>query len=162
MSSRKQWQQQFTRSVVSSKYHCDPLRPFISSFRLSHSFCCIPSVYSLSAAFSLSLCLSAQHFVAQGFRANTPHRKLLWVGVRLHVKRKIVKESKVICFIAGSGQACLMTFKTVELESRECVNSQTRERYLCGSWNKCIQAVDLTCQAVTAVSYCSLTILNAV
>jgi len=52
-------------------------------------------------------------------------------GCALVCEKKNSERVKVICFIAGSGQACLMTFETVELESRECVNVVKPEKDTC-------------------------------
>lgn len=115
-------------------------------------------LFSVCGLLSLSVFLpnTLQHKVLEPI---PPTQEAFVGGCALECEKKNSERVKVICFIAGSGRACLMTFKAVELKSRECVNcSQTRERYLCGSWNKCIQA-DLTCQAV---SYCSLACLNGV
>ncbi len=98
VASRKQWQQQFTGSVVNSKYYCDPLPPpSLTSVSLAIFIVVYTFVVCLWPSLFLSACLflSVQHFAAQGLRAHTPHthRKLLWVGMRVYVK-KIVRQSK--------------------------------------------------------------------
>lgn len=137
MSSRKQWQQQFTGSVVNSKYQCDPLRPTsLPSVSLAFFYCCIPSFNSLSVAFSLllSFCFFLSNTLQHKVLEPIPLTQEAFVGgCALECKKKIYSEIvKVICFIAESGQACLMTFKTVELESRECkLNVVRPERDTC-------------------------------